>query len=128
VAQLRHALPEIHASGAELVVVGCGNRHFAQAFREEMQLTTPLYVDTKRDAYRALGMKRGVLRTVTGGALRNLWRSLRSGSRQKGIKGDPWQQGGVLVVRTDATIAFRHISEEAGDHPSVDAILKALHA
>ncbi len=123
---MRRAIPEIHARRAELAVVGCGNRHFAQAFREDMELETPLYVDTKRAAYRALGMKRGILRTLNRGTLRNLWRSFRSGSRQRGIQGDPWQQGGVLVVEPSGRIAFRHISDEAGDHPAVEAILAAL--
>ena len=123
---MRHALPEIHSRGAELAVVGNGNRHFGQAFREDMQLTTPVYVDTKREAYRALGMKRGILRTLNRGTFRNLWRSLRTGARQKGLQGDAWQQGGVVVVDRDGVVLFRHISEEAGDHPSVESILKAL--
>lgn len=45
-------------------MIGNGNRHFAGAFREDLQLDTPLYVDTTRASYSALGMKRGIARTL----------------------------------------------------------------
>jgi hypothetical protein len=128
VAQLRLEVDEIHARGAELVVVGNGNRHFAQAFREDMGLTTPLYVDTKRDTYRALGMKRGVLRTLSFGTLKNALRARRAGARQERIQGDPWQMGGILVVLPGGKIAYRYLSESPGDHPPLADVFKALPA
>lgn len=126
VAQLRHEVEEIHRRGAELVVVGNGNRHFADAFREDLNLTTPLYVDTTRESYRALGMKRPLLAFLKPALFRNAWRALRTGSRQKGIQGDPWQLGGVLIVRPDGGVAFRYLSDVAGDHPRVKDVLNAL--
>ncbi len=123
---MRREVGTIHSRGAELVVVGCGNRHFARVFREDLELTTPLYVDTERASYRALGMKRGVRRTLGIRTLRSLWRSWRSGSRQKGVQGDPWQLGGVLVVLPDGRVTFRYLSHEAGDHPPVPEVLAAL--
>ena len=123
---MRREVGTIHSRGAELVVVGCGNRHFARVFREDVELATPLYVDTERASYRALGMKRGVLRTLNAGTFRNMWRSLRAGSRQKGVQGDPWQMGGVLVVLPDSRVTLRYLSAEAGDHPLVSDVLAAL--
>ncbi len=128
VAQLRREVDQIHARGAELVVVGCGNRHFAQAFREDMALTTPLFVDTKRDAYRALGMRRGVFRTLTFATLRNMWRAFRAGARQKRVQGDPWQMGGTLVVLPGGRIAYRHLSDSPGDHPPLADVIASLPA
>ena len=49
-------------------------------FREDLQLDTPLCVDTTRASYRALGLKRGISRTL--GSWRtwaNMFRALREG-------------------------------------------------
>ena len=125
---MRREIDTIHARGAELVVVGCGNRHFAQGFREELALTTPVYVDTRRDAYRALGMKRGVFRTLTLTTLQNMVRAWRTGARQRRVQGDPWQMGGILVVRPGGHVAYRYLSEVPGDHPPLADVLAALPA
>jgi len=124
---LRDATPEVHARGAELVVVGCGNRHFAQGFREALKLETPLYVDTERASYRALGMRRvSPLGFLTPKVMRNFWRALKAGFRQGRAQGNVWQLGGVLVVRPDGAVAFQYLSSEAGDHPPVADVLAAL--
>lgn len=128
VAQLRRETGAIHAKGAELAVVGNGNRHFAQAFAEATGLTTPLFVDTSREAYRALGMRRDAGATLNPAALANAVRALRAGFRQKGVKGDPWQMGGVLVVLPGGRVAYRYLSSAAGDHPPVAELLAALPA
>lgn len=40
--------------------------------------------------------------------------------------GDPWQQGGVFIIRPGNRVDSAYISAEAGDHPSAEAILYAL--
>ena len=40
--------------------------------------------------------------------------------------GDPWQQGGVIVVRPGGEIAYRFASRESGDHPRIDDVLAPL--
>jgi hypothetical protein len=126
VVQLHHEKDAIHGRGAELIVVGNGNRHFAQAFAEDVGLTTPLYVDTKRDAYRALQMKRSLGSVVNTQILGNMARALKSGFRQKGVQGDAWQLGGVLVVTKKGEIAYRYLSDAAGDHPPVREVIAAI--
>jgi NAD(P)-dependent dehydrogenase (short-subunit alcohol dehydrogenase family) len=56
----------------------------------------------------------------------NALRALRSGSRQTGVEGDPWQLGGVFVLRPGGELAYRYVSAEAGDHPPLDDVLAAL--
>jgi AhpC/TSA antioxidant enzyme len=107
--------------------VGNGNRHFAQAFKDEREITCPLYVDTKLEAYRALEMKRGLASTL--GSLKtwkNTIRAMKGGFRQGMTRGDAWQLGGVLVVLPGGVIAYRHLSEAAGDHPPLEKALQAL--
>lgn len=124
---MRREAKRIHAAGAELVIVGNGSAHFAQAFREDLKLTTPLYTDPSLNSYAALGMKRG-LGGAAGSlaALRNAARALAAGHRQGPVQGDAWQLGGVLVVDTEGGVLYRHLSDAAGDHPPVADVLRAL--
>ena len=125
--QLHREKEAIEARGARLVFIGVGNRHFAGGFRHELGLTEPVYVDTQRHSYRALGMKRGLWATLLN---RDTWRSRgrarAGGFRQKGVQGDPWQLGGVLVVFPGGRVAYRYLSQAAGDHPPVAEVLAAL--
>jgi AhpC/TSA antioxidant enzyme len=125
--QVHHDLSRFRARGAELHLVGNGSRHFAQAFREELDITCPLYVDTKLEAYRALEMKRGLASTLGSLATwKNTARAMKAGFRQSMTRGDAWQLGGVLVVLPGGIVTFRHLSEAAGDHPPVEKLLEAL--
>ena len=127
--QLHRELAKIRERGAELSFIGNGNRDFAAAFRDEYGISAPVYVDTGRDSYRALGMKRGFFRTLANlASFRHMMRALRGGFRQGKTRGDAWQLGGVLVVRPGGGIAYRYLSSTAGDHPGVDAVIAALAA
>jgi NAD(P)-dependent dehydrogenase (short-subunit alcohol dehydrogenase family) len=53
-------------------------------------------------------------------------RAWRSGFRQSGVQGDPWQLGGVFVIRPEAELVYRYVSREAGDHAPAEEILAAL--
>jgi hypothetical protein len=125
--QLHRALPQIRAGGAELHLVGNGNLRFGQAFRDEFAITSPVWIDTARETYKALGMKRGVASTLLA-SFRNRARAAKSGFRQGWVKGDAWQLGGVLVVRPGGEVAYRYLSDAAGDHPPVEELLAALRA
>jgi len=126
VAQLRDAQDEIHAMGAELVIVGNGAANFAKAFREDFALTGPLLVDPELRAYRAAGLRRGRVEILSPQVPLNALRALRSGARQGAVQGDAWQLGGVFVIRPNGALAFRHVSRVAGDHPAVADVLAAL--
>ena len=127
--QLHRERAAIRKRSAELVFVGNGNRHFAEAFQKEFAIGAPLYVDTKRDAYKALEMKRTFAGTL---ASLNTWRgglrALRTGFRPGSVRGDAWQLGGVVVVQPGGRIAYRYLSDTAGDHPPVVDVLAALSA
>jgi NAD(P)-dependent dehydrogenase (short-subunit alcohol dehydrogenase family) len=123
---LRDRVDEIRAAGAELVIVGNGAPFFAQAFREDFALDGPLLVDPELSAYRAAGLRRGRVEMLSPRLAGNAWRALRGGHRQEGVQGDPWQLGGVFVIRPGGDLCFRYASREAGDHPPVDHILDAL--
>jgi NAD(P)-dependent dehydrogenase (short-subunit alcohol dehydrogenase family) len=123
---LRGRIDEIRARGGELVIVGNGAAHFAAAFREDYKLDGPLLVDPELRAYRAVGLRRGRVEALSPRLPGNALRALRGGSRQGAIQGDPWQLGGVFVIRPDGELAYRYVSREAGDHPPAYDILAAL--
>jgi len=123
---LRDALPAIHKRGAELVIIGNGRPEHAVDFRDAEKITCPLVVDPELHAYAAAGLRRGILSSIGPGVLVRGFRALRAGKRQGATQGDPWQQGGVFVFRPGNLVDFSYVSQEAGDHPSVDSIIAAL--
>ena len=144
-AQLRREVASIHQHGAELVVIGNGTADFAEAFRRDLELDTPLYVDPSCATYRALGMKRGVARTLgawpiwvrMAGAVREIIRQRRARlvlrwwarsipALRPGTYGDAWQLGGVLVVLPNGDVPYRYLSSVAGDHPPMSEVLAVL--
>ncbi len=56
----------------------------------------------------------------------NSLRAIRAGIRQGPTQGDPWQQGGVFVIRPGNVTAYAYVSEEAGDHPPVADVVAAV--
>ena len=123
---MRDHLEEIRERGAELVVIGNGTSDFAAAFREDFQLDVPLLVDPELRAYRAAGLRRGRVELLSPRLPLNALRALAAGQRQTSVQGDPWQLGGVFVIRPGGELAYRYASREAGDHAPVSDILAAL--
>jgi alkyl-hydroperoxide reductase/thiol specific antioxidant family protein len=123
---LRDALPDIRRRGAELIIVGNGQPQHAIDFRDTEHVESPLYVDPELQAYAAAGLKRGLRSSLSPGVILRGVRAFREGKRQSAPKGDAWQQGGVFVILPGNRVEFVYISEEAGDHPSAEAILSAF--
>ena len=124
--QVHREWDTIRERGAELVFIGNGNRHSAEAFQKQFDIRAPLYVDTKRDAYRALGMRRGASDIFNRSSLRNMARSLRAGFLPGLIQGDGLQLGGVVVVRPGGQVSYSYLSSAGGDHPPVGDMLRAI--
>jgi hypothetical protein len=98
----------------------------AADFQAQQGFGATTWVDQKRRTYRHLGFKRGPGSTVfSAAALRHALRAWRKGFRQGATQGDPWQQGGVLVVRAGGQAVLCFASEEAGDLPPTDEVMAA---
>jgi NAD(P)-dependent dehydrogenase (short-subunit alcohol dehydrogenase family) len=106
--------------------VGNGAANFAAAFREDFELDCPLLVDPELRAYRAAGLRRGRVELLSPRLPQYALRAIRSGSRQTSVQGDPWQLGGVFVIRPGGDLTYRYVSREAGDHPPIEEVLAAL--
>ncbi len=116
--------------GATLVLVGNGKPHHARWFLEDTGIDVPVFCDPELAAYAAAGLKRSVMSVFNPAALGAAIRAFRSGNRQTKTKGDPWQEGGLLVLdrRAGATklVRYHHVSGYAGDNAPVGKVLTAI--
>jgi len=126
IAELSAQRDRLRSLGAELIVIGHGTIEEARALREELRLTSPIFTDPGRDAYRALGMRRGWHTSLSPRVILRAARARWMGFRQTRIAGDPFQQGGVVVIARGGEERYRFISREAGDHPRPSEIVAAL--
>ena len=119
---------DFDAAGARLAFVSTGGPHFARGFVEEFQLQgIPVLSDERRAAYRLLDFKRsGASTLLSPRAYAHYLRAIARGFLQGRTQGDPFQQGGVVVVRPDGEVAYLYRSREGGDHPDIDEVLAAL--
>ena len=113
------------AAGVEVVVIGSGWPEMAAHFAERFEVPFQLLCDPELEAYRAAGLKRGVGTLLGRGALQAGRRAWQAGFRQGRTQGDPWQQGGVLVVATGGEPVWVQVSDYAGDHADEEALLAA---
>jgi AhpC/TSA antioxidant enzyme len=126
VVQLHRRIEDLHAAGADVDVIGNGSPSFIEGFRETTGWRGPIYTDPSLAAYQAAGLQRGVRATFN---LASAWRSVGTiarGVRQGRTQGDPWQQGGTLVVTPAGRILWAHASGGPGDNSTADQILAAL--
>ncbi|HXO66731.1 MAG TPA: AhpC/TSA family protein [Candidatus Dormibacteraeota bacterium] len=115
------------AKFGNLAIVGNGTVAHARDFdRTHSRGVLRSLVDTDKKTYQALTMKHGLNTTMTAaGGLRAL-AALSRGHTQTATKGDPNQQGGVLVLAAGGRPVFFQRSEFAGDHAKLEEILIAL--
>src|SRR5262249_37827394 len=100
--------------------------NFIAGFRETTGYPGPLYSDAGLGSYKAAGLKRGVLRTLNPMALAYGARTMAHGHFQGRTQGDPFQQGGVLVILPRGRIVFGHGSRWAGDTAPAGEVVAAL--
>src|SRR5437016_6278848 len=124
-AQLRPHVQEVREK-AELVVIGSGTPDMARDFQQQYAIDFPVYTDPGRLAFQAVGLRRGVLSTfkptLALRAIRAMWNGAKPGTTQ----GDPWQQGGALVVEPPGRVVWEHRNADPSDHPPMDAMLAAV--
>lgn len=124
---MRDRWPDLRAAGASLAIIGSGSADFARAFREDLALAPEIVVlvDPTLRSYHAAGLRRGRKELASLRLAPNAWRAWRSGFRQGAVQGDPFQLGGVLVVRPGGVVTYRHADRVAGDHASIDDLIAA---
>lgn len=108
--------------------VGTGTPAMAADFAKQHAPSHSVLSDPARATFAAAGMRRSAWATLHWRLVRNAWRALRSGFRQTSVQGDPWQQGGVLVLAANGTIVHRQVDRAGGDPLDLDAVVAAVRA
>ncbi len=103
--------------GAQAVVIGHSSLRYAKAFVDETGIELPVFVDEKRDAYKALGFKRPLLSFLTPKVFKRAAEARKEGFTQPGVHGDAFQLGGVVLLMPDGSMPYTYASRFAGDHP-----------
>ena len=93
-------------------VIGNGTALMAEDFVQKHGVTRPVFTDPSRRIYAELGMNRNFGLNLK--TLKQSFVAFREGHRQTEIKGDPWQQGGVVVFNDQGTVVFSIADKEAG--------------
>jgi len=126
---LRPHAEEFERSGGKLAVVGNGWPAAAKSWAEHVGFPPGVQVltDPSRKAYDLAGFKRSVVLTLFNPAsLARFVRANLHGFRQGRVAGDPWQQGGALVVAPSGKVTYRYVGFGPGDQPSPGKLLEAL--
>lgn len=124
--QLHGHIGEIESRGAKLHLIGSGAPNFIAGFREETGFTGSIYTDPSLKSFEAAGLVRSVrasvgLRSISAGV-----KSFAKGQRQGKRQGDPWQQGGALIINKAGELLFAHQSAAGGDNVTGSALLQVL--
>ena len=107
-------------------MIGNGHPEQALAFKDKQKITFPLFTDPDLKSYRAAGLRRGLISTLSPRSMLHGARALSGGNVVTAVLGDAWQQGGVFVITPDDRVLFSQRSKEAGDHADPADIIRAL--
>jgi hypothetical protein len=111
---------------ANLAIVGNGTVAHAQDFEKTHGRGLRSLVDTRRESYKVLGFRHGVRYTLGPASLARGADAMARGFRQVNTQGDPFQQGGTLVVAAGGRPVLFERARFAGDHASLEHILAAV--
>jgi len=122
--QLHRDRDKFDQAGANLVVIGQGTPEQGAHFLDSQHVDLPLLVDRGRRSYKAAGTKIGTMSELLGP--RVVLKGALTGHRQGKTVGHNAQLGGVLVIATDGSVRWAHMSDDASDIPSNDDVLEAV--
>jgi alkyl hydroperoxide reductase subunit AhpC len=125
-ARLGQRKDEIEAKGAKLIAIGNGHAQWAADFIEAESVDFPVYIDPAKRVYELFGMQHGRLKVINRKSLAHGARATSRGFRQSAVRGDPFQNGGVVVLDGHGDIRYAHVESVAGDLADLDEVLAAL--
>ena len=122
VATLRDAMPE-----QNVAFVCMADPKLTARFRAWMKSPHVFLCDPAQKLYRALGLQRASLGSLIGPrVIAQGYSALRQGHRGGIVVGDGWQLGGTFVMQRQGGISAAFPAIDAGDHPSPEALRRAL--
>lgn len=126
VARLAQHKDEIAAKGASLIAIGNGTAYWGKAFVDAENVDFPVFADPGRASYKAFGMKHSVASLLKPSAFKNGVRATKNGFKQTATRGNPFQNGGVVVLDAAGEVRYVHIESEAGNLANMADVMAAL--
>lgn len=128
--QLHRARKQIEDAGARLFLIGQATPRHAAHFRRRQGVDLPVLADEQRVSYKAAGTKMATFGELLGPRVvaKGVLTSARNRTVQGRVVGHPAQLGGAMLITPDGTVAWSHMSDDAGDNASVQEILDAVAA
>ena len=125
-AQLRQHTSDLEALKTNVVIISFGSPYSAQLWEKETQSQFTLLLDPERNAYRAYGLERSMLRSWVLNTFLTYSRLMLNGRKWRGIQGDSGQLGGDFIVNANGIIRLAYYSRDPSDRPSVSHLLDFL--
>jgi hypothetical protein len=126
VAQLRQHTSDFEALKTNVVIISFGSPYNAQLWEKETQSQFTLLLDPERNAYRAYGLERSMLRSWGLNTFLTYSRLMLNGRKWRGIQGDSGQLGGDFIVNANGIIRLAYYSRDPSDRPPVSHLLDIL--
>ncbi len=125
---MRDRYDELEGAGAEVAAIGMGTVEMAADFARSSDIPFPLLVDTSRDSYAALEIKKGSWTDVIGP---KIWSrgiaAIRQGHKLSTMpKQDPRQLGGAAVIAPGGEVKYLYKATNSSEIADVDELLGAL--
>lgn len=124
----------LQESNVRLVVIGQSSYSHIHEFCSLTGYPHEIYVDSERQIYKKLGMRRGetymensyksphVKSSLLVGSLKSMWRAMTSPLFD--FQGDPQQQGGAIIVGPGPKVHFAHFDRNRLDHMPINWLLQ----
>jgi peroxiredoxin len=124
---LDRARQEFEAAGVNVALIGQLTPRHAEQFRRRQKIELPVLADEGRVSYKAAGAKIATINELIGPRVtaKGVALSRKTGQVQGRTLGHAAQLGGSMLIEPDGTVAWSHMSEDAGDNASPEEILAA---
>ncbi|XP_068127530.1 peroxiredoxin-like 2C isoform X1 [Hyperolius riggenbachi] len=123
----------LQKADVRLIVIGQSSHLHIQQFCSTTGYPHEIYVDSNREIYSKLGMKRGESSASSGrsphiksnyisGSIKSIWRAMKSPAFD--FQGDPAQQGGAIIVGPGNNVHFLHHDMNRYDQMPISTLLR----
>ncbi len=123
---MRDQYAAIEALHTRVVIISFSADRLARRWLRETGVPFPLWLDPAREAYRAYGLERSLLRSWGWQTWLRYAQLLLAGRKWRGIQDDSAQLGGDFIVDRDGILRFAYPSRNPTDRPPLSQLLALL--
>jgi alkyl hydroperoxide reductase subunit AhpC len=126
--QVHRRRGEIDEVGGCVLLISFSSPAHGELWRKESGVTFPILFDRQRAVYRAYGLARSGMRSLSLRTLTYYARAIARGEKIRTGRGDPLQLGGDFIVDSGGILRLSHPSHDPVDRPDVRTLLDAMRS